>query len=68
MANVVPVHKKNDKHLVKSYRPIFLLSMCGKIFERIRYNSLFNFLNQIYLISPAQSGFKPGILLINCYQ
>ena len=51
-ANVVPVHKKNDKQLVKIYRPISLLPICGKIFERILYNSLFNFLNQNDLISP----------------
>ena len=64
-ANVVPVHKKNDKQLVKNYRPISLLPIYGKIFERILYNSLFNFLNQNYLISPAQSGFKPGDSCIN---
>ena len=39
--------------------------MCGKIFERILYNSLFDFLNQNGLISPAQSGFKPGDSCIN---
>ena len=61
----VPVHKKNDKQLVKNYRPISLLPICGKIFERILYNSLFNFLNQNDLISPAQSGFKPGNSCIN---
>ena len=30
-ANVVPVHKKNDKQLVKNYRPISLLPICAKI-------------------------------------
>ena len=64
-ANVVLVHKKKDEQLVKNYRPISLLPMCGKIFERILYNSLFNFLNQNDLISPAQSGFKPGDSCIN---
>ena len=63
--NVVPVHKKNDKQLVKNYRPISLLPICGKIFERILYNSLFDFLNQNDFISPAQSGFKPGDSCIN---
>ena len=64
-ANVVPVHKKNDKQLVKNYRPISLLPIRGKNFERILYNSLFNFLNQNDLISPAQSGFKPRDSCIN---
>ena len=64
-ANSVPVHKKNDKQLVKNYRPISLLPIWGRIFERILYNSLFDFLNQNDLISPAQSGFKPGDSCIN---
>ena len=39
-ANVVPVHKKEDKTLVKSYRPISLLPIFSKIFERAIYNSI----------------------------
>ena len=64
-ANVVPLHKKHDKQLVKNYPRISVLPMCYKIFERILYNSLFNFLNQNDIISPAQSGFKPGDSCIN---
>ena len=57
--------KKNDKQLVKNYRPICLLPICGKVFELILYNSLFDFLNQNDLISQAQSGFTPGDCCIN---
>ena len=64
-AKAVPVHKKSDKQLVKNYRPISLLRMCGKIFDGIFFNSLFNFLNKNDEISPAQSGFKPGDSCIN---
>ena len=64
-AKAVPVRKKNDKQLVKNYRPISLLPMCGKIFDGIFFNSLFNFLNKNDVISPAQSGFKPGESCIN---
>ena len=42
-----------------------LLSVCGKIFERLLYDSLFEFLNGNNLISPYQSGFKPGDSCIN---
>ena len=42
-ANVVPVHKKEDKTLVKNYRPISLLPIFSKIFERVIYNSIFNY-------------------------
>ena len=34
-ANVVPVHKGEDKMLVKNYRPISLLPIFGKMFERV---------------------------------
>ena len=65
LANIVAVHKKNDKQFVKNYRPISLLPICDKIFESILYYSLFNFLNQNDLISPTQSGFNPGHSSIN---
>ena len=60
MANVVPVHKKSDKQILKNYRPISLLPICGKVFERLIYNSLFEYFIENDLISPNQSGFKPG--------
>ena len=40
-AKVVSVHKKYDKQLLKDYCPIYLLPICGKILERIAYNSVF---------------------------
>ena len=42
--NVVPVHKKGSKNLVKNYQPISLLPFFGKIFEKIIYNVLFEHL------------------------
>ena len=60
MANVVLVHKKSDKQILKNYRPVSLLPICGKVFERLIYNSLFEYFIENDLISPNQSGFKPG--------
>ena len=40
-ANVVPVHKKDEKKLLKNYHPISLLPIFSKVFERTFYNSLF---------------------------
>ena len=37
-ANVVSVFKKGDKQLLKNYRPISLLPITGKIFEKLLYN------------------------------
>ena len=42
-ANVVPVHKKYNKQLIESYRPISLLPVSGKILEQTIYNKMFNF-------------------------
>ena len=59
-ANVVPVHKRNNKQLIENYRPISLLPVCGKILERVIYNKMFEFFTENELISHNQSGFKPG--------
>ena len=59
-ANVVPVHKRNNKQLIENYGPISLLPVCGKILERLIYNKMFEFFTENELISQNQSGFKPG--------
>ena len=41
MANVVPVHKKNGKKLVKNYRPIPILPISGKILEKLIFDNLY---------------------------
>ena len=58
--NIVPVHKKESKNFVKNYRPISLLPICGKIFEKLIYNALFQFLKSNELLAKSQSGFLPG--------
>ena len=55
-----PFTKKNDKQLIINYRPISLLPICGKIFEKIIFNHLYNFLTVNNLITNKQSGFRPG--------
>ena len=64
-ANVVPPHKKEDKQNLENYRPISLLHVAGKIFERILYNNMYELFTENNLISRNQSGFKPGDSCIN---
>ena len=64
-ANVVPVHKKGNKQILKNYRTISLLPICSKIFESLIYNEMFTFLTENNLISPNQSGFRPGDSCVN---
>ena len=58
--NIVPIHKKDSKNLVKNYRPISLLPICGKIFEKLIYNSIFQYFKVNDLLVKCQSGFLPG--------
>ena len=59
-ANVVSIQKKGDKQLIENYRPVSLLPVCGKIFERLIFNSLFNYFIENNLLLSHQSGFIPG--------
>ena len=59
------VHKTGEKQTLKNYRPVSLLPICGKIFERLIFNEMFRFFLDNKLISTNQSGFKPGDSCIN---
>ena len=59
-ANVVPIFKKVNPAIRDNYRPVSLLSCVGKLFERIIFKYVFNFLRDNDAISIRQSGFKPG--------
>ena len=63
-SNIIPVHKKNDKQLVKNYRPISLLPIFGKIFEKIIFNKIYHLLEE-RLLNPNQSGFRQSDSCIN---
>ena len=58
LANVIPIFNKGDKQLIKNYRPISLLSICGKMFEKIIFNNLYNYLNGHNLITKKPIGFS----------
>ena len=61
-SNVVPVHKKGDKQVVDTYRPVSPLQIFGKILERLIFNSLFEFLHENNLLNESQSEFRPSDL------
>ena len=48
------------KNLIKNYRPVSLLPILSKIYERVIYNVLFNYFKDNKLCAPSQSRFLPG--------
>ena len=60
LANVTPIFKTGNKHLIKKYRPIPLHPVCRKILEKIIFNCLYAYLHTNNLITKNQSGFRPG--------
>lgn len=72
LAKVIPLFKGGDMSIFNNYRPISVLSVLSKVFERIFYNRLLEFLNQENILYDNQFGFRkshstqmPLILLVD---
>lgn len=57
-AKVIPIHKKGDKSLLTNYRPVSVLPSFSKIFEKIIYIRLTDFINRNDLLYKYQFGFR----------
>ena len=57
-AHVVPLHKKNSQLEAGNYRPVSILPVVSKIFERAIYQQLINYFDNIF--NPYLSAFRPG--------
>ena len=58
IADVTPLHKKEEKTLTKNYRPVSLIPVVSKLYERNMYNQIQDYI-QNYL-SPYLFGFRKG--------
>ena len=58
--NIVPVHKKGNKQLIKNYGPVSLLAICRKLIEKLMFNSILHFIDTKNMLSVHQSGFHHG--------
>ena len=54
------MRKIGNKQLVSNYRPVSLLSICSKIFEKLIFDCIYDFLDQNYLLDVIQSCFRHG--------
>ena len=58
MAQVIPIHKGDEKHLAQNYRPISILNCISKLLERLMQKRLYKFLEKHDLMYPLQFGFR----------
>ena len=58
MARVTPVFKKGVKSNLNNYRPISVIPVVSKVFEKNVYDQLYQYLNDNELLSSCQSGFR----------
>ena len=58
VADVIPVFKKEDPNNKANYRPISLLPIISKIFDRVRFEQIEKFSEKI--LSPKLCGFGKG--------
>lgn len=58
IAKVIPLYKKDNKLRVENYRPISLLSILNKVFEKLVYRRLYDFLMKYDVLYKYQFGFR----------
>ena len=58
LAKVQPLHKKDSKLDYLNYRPISLLSVFSKIYEKLIYTRIYSYLDRNKLIYSKQFGFR----------
>jgi len=58
IARVIPIYKSGDKSNVTNYRPISILSVLSKIFERLAYTRLVSYLQKFGILKNNQFGFR----------
>ena len=55
-----PIHKGESKFACSNYRPISILPLFSKIFEKLMYTRLIDFINKNELLFQHQFGFQKG--------
>ena len=65
IARVAPMYKEGDKSEKSNYRPLTVLPVISRLFERLVYNQLHRHLNSNNLLANEQSGFSYTAFYIN---
>lgn len=66
---VKPLYKKNNKYDLNNYRPVTLIPVISKIYEKAMCNRIVSFIYKHSIISPEQNGFqRRKSTTLACYQ
>ena len=58
ITNVIPLYKSDDSMSFNNYRPVSVLCVLSKIFEKIMYNRVTAFLERFKILHDNQYGFR----------
>ena len=58
LGRISPVYKKGDEELLENYRPVSMLPIFSKIFEKIIYSRLYSFFVSQGILHDKQFGFR----------
>ena len=58
LARVVPIFKSGDARTITNYRPVSVLPIFSKVFERLVYNRLWNYVETCGIFTENQYGFR----------
>ena len=64
-AKVITLYKEGSKIDKNNYRPIPLLTVWSKMFERVMYNQMYNYLEHFSLFKKKQFGFRSKLSTID---
>ena len=64
LADVTPIHKKDETTLMKNYRPVSLIPIVSKLFERDMYNQILSYIDKF--LSPYLFGYRKGYSTEQC--
>ena len=58
IARVIPLYKADDPHLMNNYRPISILPLFSKIFEKLLHSQLSSFIDKYNILYSNQFDFR----------
>ena len=68
MAKLSPIFKNGSKSDLNNYRPVSVIPTVAKIFEKIIYDQLYQYLNESGLLNSGQSGFRSPHSTLTAFQ